>query len=81
MMVVKVKSRSDGQDLGSLDLPHFCLFHMKNMTPKDNLKLMLTHVNRAIKPGNYSRIYINGDECIGIHAEQLKAEITILHVD
>lgn len=76
-MVIKVKSREDGEELGSLDLPHFCLAHMKSMTPADNLKWMLTHVNRGVKPGNFNRIYINGVECKGIAADQLECDALI----
>lgn len=80
-MVINVKSRENGAELGSLDLPHFCLSHMKNMTPTDNLKLMLTHVNRSVKPGNFNRIFIEDQECTGISVEQLQAETTVLHVE
>lgn len=80
-MVILVKRKADGVDLAQLNLPVFCITHMKAMDPAQNLAMMLKHVNHGIQPLTCSRIFINGKECAGIQAEDVASDSTVLEVD
>ena len=75
-MVILIKRKSDGEELTEINLPHFCLAHMKNTSPEDNLKMMLKHINSTLNPA-CSRIFIDGEERSGITADDVSGNLTL----
>ena len=43
---IHIISRSSGEKLGQVDLPSFCIQHMKMTPPRANAKTMIGHVEK-----------------------------------
>ena len=79
-MVILVKNKADGLELTRVNLPGFCISHMKNTAPEENLKMLLGHINRGIQIPR-SKLYIRGEIAEKLFAEDVQAETTIVEVD
>lgn len=73
MVPIEVRSFSDQSVLGRVDLPVFCIDHMKMTPPELNLTTMIKHIESRIKNLKVGDVYVNNEKRTGIAAEEIGA--------
>ena len=76
---VTIFSQSSNEQLGQVDLPVFCVDHMR-MTPAEaNLATMVRHVQMRLPNIKIRDVFVDGHKVSGIAASQVEKGIA-LHV-
>lgn len=76
---VTILSQSSNEQLGQVDLPTFCVDHMR-MTPAEaNLATMVRHVEMRLPNLKIREVFVDGQQVTGIDANQVQRGIA-LHV-
>ena len=55
-----VRDNLSQSPLATLELPSFCLEHMKLSSAKANLEMMKKHINSSIKPKRCGDVFLDG---------------------
>lgn len=77
MILIHVTSRTSGERLGTVQLPSFCVDHMR-MTPAEvNLATMIKHVERCCSGVKVSKVFVNNEARSGITAEEAATGMTL----
>jgi hypothetical protein len=79
MVKVEVKSQSTNEVLGQVDLPIFCVDHMRMTPPEMNLSTMIRHVEMRCPNVKIRDVYVGNEKRTGITASEVENGIT-LHV-
>jgi len=76
MIPIQIKSRQPaggGDIIGRVDLPSFCIDHMRMTRPSANAQTMRNHIEKKCGGIKYSKMYIEGrDVSDAITADDLK---------
>ena len=74
---IAIVDHSTKKVLGHINLPSFCVMHMKHSSEESNFDMMIKHINKAIAPKQCKSIMINGQSVQGLHADSFdKTEAT-----
>jgi hypothetical protein len=73
MVPVEVRSFADQSVLGTVDLPLFCIDHMKMTPPELNLTTMIKHIESRIHNLKVGEVYVKNEKRTGITAEEIGA--------
>lgn len=76
---IVVRLHSDDSLVGQIDLPTFCIDHMRMTPPEANLKTMNRHIQMRCPDLKIRDVYVSGQLRDGIQAEEVESGIT-LHV-
>lgn len=74
-----MSDHASGSELVVLDLPLFCLEHMRATIPEENLQMLKKFIQGRIGK-NIQKVFIHSLEISGLTAEQIEPGIH-LHVD
>lgn len=75
---VEVRSYSDPTSvLGEVELPIFCVEHMKMTPPETNLATMIRHVESRVPNLKIGEVFIEGQSVSGLTAQQVQNGISL----
>ena len=71
MVPIEVKSYADQSLLGKVDLPVFCIDHMKMTPPELNLTTMIKHIESRVPNLKVGEVFVNNEKRTGITADEI----------
>jgi hypothetical protein len=78
---IQIIDRQSKLAIGKIDLPSFCIDHMKMTSPESNAKTMRNHIEKKCRP-QFSKMYINNREVSGgILANDLNFPTVVIEIE
>jgi hypothetical protein len=77
---IVVKNRENDTIFGEVDLPVFCIDHMRMTSPESNLKTMIRHIEMRCPGLKIGAVFVQGIKRDGLRADEVEHGIT-LHVE
>ena len=74
---IRVVNHSAQTQIGTVDLPSFCVDHMRMTPPEMNLATMIKHIKSRCGGLAINQVFMNGKEITGLTADEIKNTMTI----
>ena len=72
---INIRINQNGQEIGIVQLPSFCVDHMRMTSPELNLTTMIKHIQSRCGGITVNKVFVNGELRHGLTADEMNGLI------